>query len=36
VVERVAAAMRAVEPSLVEVCLDDEPYRPGRAFLPVA
>jgi uncharacterized protein len=36
VVARVAAAMRAVEPDLGEVHLDDEPYRPGRAFLPVA
>ncbi|MBW3664775.1 MAG: ATPase [Actinobacteria bacterium] len=34
VVARVAATMRAVAPELVGARLDDEPYRPGRAFLP--
>jgi pyridinium-3,5-biscarboxylic acid mononucleotide sulfurtransferase len=32
VIERVAAAMRRVEPSLRGVFLDDKPYRPGRAL----
>lgn len=30
---RVESAMRAVEPSLTGVTLDDAPYRPGRAFV---
>jgi uncharacterized protein len=33
VICEVAAAMRAVEPSLVAVSLDAEPYYPGRAFI---
>ncbi|POY04837.1 ATPase [Mycobacterium kansasii] len=32
VIDRVAAAMRRVEPSLHRVVLDDKPYRPGRAL----
>ncbi len=32
VIDRVATAMRTVEPSLHEVILDDKPYRPGRAL----
>lgn len=32
VVDRVAAAMRRVEPTLRGVVLDDKPYRPGRAL----
>ncbi|KAA1249831.1 ATPase [Mycobacterium simiae] len=32
VIDRVAAAMRQVEPSLSGVFLDDKPYRPGRAL----
>lgn len=32
VIDRVAAAMRKVEPSLQRVILDDKPYRPGRAL----
>ncbi|WP_232022027.1 adenine nucleotide alpha-hydrolase family protein [Mycobacterium basiliense] len=32
VIDRVAAAMRRVEPSLRGAFLDDKPYRPGRAL----
>jgi pyridinium-3,5-biscarboxylic acid mononucleotide sulfurtransferase len=32
VLDQVAAAMRRVEPSLLTVCLDEQPYRPGRAI----
>lgn len=32
IIDRVAAAMRKVEPSLNRVILDDKPYRPGRAL----
>lgn len=32
----VEAAMQSVEPSLGSVMLDEAPYRPGRAVLPVA
>lgn len=32
VIDRVATAMRTVEPSLRDVVLDDKPYRPGRAL----
>jgi len=35
VIERVAAAMRQVEPSLRGIFLDDKPYRPGRALAVV-
>jgi pyridinium-3,5-biscarboxylic acid mononucleotide sulfurtransferase len=31
-IARVGTAMRAIEPSLSAVALDDTPYRPGRAF----
>lgn len=36
VLDVVAGTMRSVEPSLGPVTLDDAPYRPGRAVLPVA
>lgn len=35
-VDDVAAAMRAVEPSIGSVALDEQPYRAGRAILHVA
>lgn len=34
VVDAVARAMRAVEPTLGAVTVDDRPYRPGRSFVP--
>jgi uncharacterized protein len=35
VLAQVAAAMRAVEPGISRVRLDDRPYRPGRAIIPM-
>ena len=35
VLDEVAAVMRAVEPAIRRVRLDDRPYRPGRAVIPV-
>lgn len=36
VLERVSAAMRAIDPTLNVARLDADAYRPGRSFLPVA